>query len=211
MQSYYAARATYYDAVYERVERAADIAFLREHLPARLAARDVLEVACGTGYWSQHLVRRVRRLVLTDAVAEPLALAATRPGIDAANCHIADAYAPPESLGKFNGLFAGLWFSHVARARRAAFFTGIHARLTPGARVLLIDNNEAQRRDFPNEEVDAQGDTYQLRTLRDGSIHRVLKNFPSRDELQAHVQAAGGRVTDYRNLDNFWLLEYELG
>jgi len=210
MRGYYAARAAYYDAVYERPERAADIAFLREHLPSRLAGRDLLEVACGTGYWSQHLVTRTRRLVLTDAVAEPLAIAATRPGVTREQCHAADAYALPASLGAFDGLFAGLWFSHVPRARRAEFFASIHARLVPGARVLLIDNNEAQRRDFPDEELDAAGDTYQLRVLRDGSTHRVLKNFPSQDELRAEVRAVGGTVTDYRDLDNFWLLEYEL-
>jgi demethylmenaquinone methyltransferase/2-methoxy-6-polyprenyl-1,4-benzoquinol methylase len=79
MRAYYAERAPYYDAVYLKPERQADVAFLREHLPARLQARTVLEVACGTGYWTQHIAPVVRRMVATDLTAEPLALARLRP------------------------------------------------------------------------------------------------------------------------------------
>ena len=55
MRAYYAARAPYYDAVYLKPERAKDIAFLFDYLPAVFAGRSVLEVACGTGYWTQHI------------------------------------------------------------------------------------------------------------------------------------------------------------
>lgn len=39
MRAYYAARAPYYDAVYLKPERRADIAFLVGHLPQRLGGR----------------------------------------------------------------------------------------------------------------------------------------------------------------------------
>ncbi len=48
-----------------------------------------------------------------------------------------------------------------------------------------------------------------LRPLRDGSLHRVLKNFPGEDELQALVAGRASR-SRYLRLDNFWLFEYEL-
>lgn len=63
--------------------------------------------------------------------------------------------------------------------------------------------------DFPITETDADGNTYQQRTLRDGSVHRVLKNFPGERELRDLVAPFAGAV-DYRGLENFWLLEYEL-
>lgn len=209
MQAYYAARAPYYDAVYLKPERRRDIEFLAGHLPSRLAAREVIEVACGTGYWTQHLAPRAARMVATDGTAEPLAFARLRPGTEGVTYRQADAYALPPDLGMFDGAFAGLWFSHVPLAARMSFLAGLHRHLRPRARVILIDNNEVQLNDFPITETDADGNTYQHRTLRDGSVHRVLKNFPGERELRDLV-APFACAVDYRGFENFWLLEYEL-
>lgn len=209
MQAYYAARAPYYDAVYLKPERREDIAFLARHLPRRLAGRAVLEVACGTGYWTQHIAPSAPRMVATDAIPEPLAFARLRPGTQHVSFAQADAYALPESLGSFDGAFAGLWFSHVPIGARQAFLANLHARLDPGARVLFIDNGLVQLQDFPIAETDADGNTFQHRTLRDGSVHRVLKNFPVASELHALLQPCARRV-EFSELQNFWLLEYEL-
>lgn len=209
MHAYYAARAPYYDAVYAKPERQADIAFLQRHLPDRLRGREVLEVACGTGYWTQHLAPVVARLVATDLTAEPLAFARLRPQVEQVSFRQLDAYALPDDLGRFDGAFAGLWFSHVPIASRGAFLASLHARLKPGARVVFIDNNAVQLRDFPITETDAQGNTYQHRPLRDGSTHRVLKNFPTEAEMLALVADVAVHAA-WRDLDNFWCFEYEL-
>lgn len=209
MQAYYAARAPYYDAVYDKPERAADIAFLRAYLPEQCRGRTLLELACGTGFWTPVLASAARRLVATDATAEPLALARQRPGVQGTTFLQADAYALPAHLGTFDAAFAGLWFSHVPVQARTAFLASLHARLEPGARVIWIDNHERQCEDFPIEETDAEGNTWQHRPLRDGSRHRVLKNFPTQDELEALVADRACRL-HYRRLDNFWLFQYEL-
>jgi len=210
MKAYYAARAAYYDAVYDQPERLADIAELSRWLPQRFANRSVLEVACGTGYWSKHIAPAARRYVMTDGVQEPLDFAKQRPGVQPEDCHVADAYALPASLGIFEGAFAGLWFSHVPKVRYAEFFNSLHARLLPGARVVLMDNSTVQCKSYPIIETDADGNTYQNRALRDGSSHRVLKNFPTESELGDIATRFGATLVTYRALDNFWLLEYEL-
>jgi len=208
MHTYYAAREPYYDAVYLKPERQDDIAFLRTHLPERLQGRDVLEVACGTGYWTRHIAPLARRMVATDGIAEPLEFARLRPGTEAVAFGLADAYELPEELGQFNAAFAGLWFSHVPIRSRQVFLRSLHRRLSPGARVLFIDNRTVQLQDFPIEETDAEGNTYQHRPLRDGSVHRVLKNFPTEAELRALIRPVASACT-FRPLDNFWWLEYE--
>ncbi|MFT3735485.1 MAG: class I SAM-dependent methyltransferase [Rhodocyclaceae bacterium] len=210
MKSYYSARASYYDAVYEKPERAADIAFLCEHLPDRLHGREVLEVACGTGFWSQHIAPACTRYVATDGVAEPLAIVRERLRGVTDECHVADAYALPQTLGRFNGAFSGLWLSHVPVAQRREFFDSLHALLLPGARVVLIDNSAVQCNDFPIVETDVDGNTWQQRPLRDGTTHRVLKNFPVEAELRDMVAFAGAQSCHYLSLDNFWYFEYEL-
>ncbi|WP_374433060.1 class I SAM-dependent methyltransferase [Inhella sp.] len=209
MHAYYASRAPYYDAVYAKPERAADIAWLQQRLPEVFAGREVLELACGTGFWTPWIARSARRLVATDGTAEPLSLARTRPGCETVHFQQADAYALPAELQGFDAAFAGLWFSHVPRERQAGFLAGLHACLQPGACVVMIDNNEVQLRDFPIAETDAQGNTWQHRATRDGVTHRVLKNFPSEAEWRALL---AGRATDieWRMLENFWWVSYRL-
>lgn len=210
MQAYYAARAPYYDDVYEKPERREDIAFLRGHLPAVFAGRRVLEVACGTGYWTQHIAPVAAAMTATDAIEAPLALAKGRPGVADVRFALADAYDLPEALGTFDAAFAGLWLSHILVQRRAAFLASLHRRLSPGAKVVFLDNSEVQLGDFPIAERDAGGNTWQLRRLKDGTEHRVLKNFPTRAELEAMIAGSGVRPA-WRGLANFWLFEYETG
>ena len=209
MHAYYAARAPYYDAVYLKPERREDIAYLSTHLPSRFEGRKVLEIACGTGYWTQYIAPSTLGLVATDGTAEPLDFARVRPGTSNVSFIQADAYALPSNLGKFDGAFAGLWFSHVPINSRLAFLRSLHARLLAGARVLLIDNGTIQLQDFPIGETDPDGNTYQHRTLRDGSTHKVLKNFPTESELRSLFEPFALNVI-YRQLQNFWLLEYTL-
>jgi len=209
LRTYYASRAPYYDAVYEKPERARDIAFLRDYLPASFAGRAVLEVACGTGYWTQHIARTAARLVAIDAGPEPLAFARLRPHAERVIFGLADAYALAAGLGEFDAAFAGLWFSHVPVERREEFVRSLHARLRAGAKVIFIDNSEVQCREWPIVETDARGNTYQRRRLRDGTTHRVLKNFPAEGELRGLLSPFAASVT-FRALENFWLLEYEL-
>jgi ubiquinone/menaquinone biosynthesis C-methylase UbiE len=207
MHAYYAARAPYYDQVYLKPERKVDIAFLSTHLPNRFRDHEVLELACGTGYWTQHIATSAKRLVATDWIIEPLDFARLRPGTESVVFRQADAYALPPDLGTFDGAFAGLWFSHVPIEARVAFLQGLHRFLKPGARVVLIDNNEAQLKDSPIVETDQAGNTYQMRQLNDGSMHRVLKNFPTAQELVALLSQFGEQV-EFAALDNFWMVEY---
>lgn len=209
MQAYYAGRAPYYDAVYLKPERAEDIAFLAGYLPAAFAGRSVLEVACGTGYWTQHIAASAARMVAVDTGPEPLAFARLRPNADRVTFRLEDAYRLAPGLGRFEAAFAGLWFSHVPVERRKEFLQSLHARLQPRAKVVFIDNSAVQCREWPIVETDAHGNTYQRRQLRDGSVHRVLKNFPREEELRQLLRPFAAAAA-FREMDNFWLLEYEV-
>lgn len=209
MLAYYAARAPIYDAVYMRPERQDDIAFFQRHIPERLAGRRVLEVACGTGYWTPGIAASALSVVATDVNNEPMAFARLRPGVERVRFRQADVYALPDDLGRFDAAFAGLWFSHVPVEARLDFLNGLHRLLLPGARVLLLDNTTAQCRELPIAETDALGNTYQHRPLPDGSVHRVLKNFPDEAELRALLSPLAREVR-HTEREHFWLLEYEL-
>jgi demethylmenaquinone methyltransferase/2-methoxy-6-polyprenyl-1,4-benzoquinol methylase len=81
----------------------------------------------------------------------------------------------------------------------------LHRRLEPGARVVLMDNLYVSASSTPIAERDAEGNSYQLRRLADGSETRVLKNFPTEAELRSHLP-----LQSYRALEYYWVAEYAL-
>ncbi|MFN2643430.1 MAG: class I SAM-dependent methyltransferase [Burkholderiales bacterium] len=207
---YYRRRAGEYEAIYAKPERQADLAWLHRYVAERFARRRVLEVACGTGYWTVLIARAAAQVVATDAAEEPMRIAQAKDYRDAdVRFEIADAFALGDELGRFDAALAFFWWSHVPRRRIAAFLGSLHARLEGGARVIFMDNRYVERSSTPIAERDAAGDTYQLRRLSDGSENRVLKNFPSEAELRSAV-AAHAATFSYRTLEYYWLVEYTL-
>lgn len=209
LKQYYAARAREYERIYAKPERQADLRRIENLLPSSLAGRRVLEIACGTGYWTQFLAREAKSIVAIDANRETLAIAAEKsmPAGRVKFC-VADAYALPADLGLFDGAFAGFWWSHVPLRARGSFLAALDARLSPGARVVLLDNLYVAGSSTPVSHRDDDGNTYQRRRLEDGSEHVVLKNFPTETELGADVKPFA-RDTQFIRFDYYWLFSYE--
>jgi len=209
LQDYYAARAGEYDKVYLKPERQENLRHMQAWLSDVLAKRSVLEIACGTGYWTQFYAPLAARVVALDSAEETLRIAETR--LHGVNVRLlaGDAYQLPIFEGAFDGAFAGFWWSHIPLNKIPEFLNGLHAALQPGAKIVFFDNRFVSGSSTPISERDDDGNTYQLRQLGDGSIHRVLKNFPSGDELLAAV-AAYGKTFEYREWDYFWALTYTL-
>jgi len=209
---YYDRRAPEYERIYQRPERQRDLHELGTLLGALVAGRDVLEVACGTGYWTERLVPRARSWLATDAAAEALALARGKayPAGRVAFA-IADAYALAAVPGRFDAALAGFWWSHVPRQRLPGFLAQMGRRLEPGSRVVLFDNRYVPGSSLPIGRRDAAGNTYQRRRLDDGSEREVLKNFPTAAELHAAAAAAGAGERSVVELRYFWCLAYVVG
>ena len=207
---YYQRRAREYEAIYAKPERQTDLAVLKKLLPERLAGRRVLEVACGTGYWTVLVARTAASIVAVDAAEEPMRIAMSKDyGGAEVRFELADAYALDERLGRYDAALAFFWWSHIPLSRIADFLRSLHRRLEPDARVLFMDNTWFEGSSTPISERDAEGNTYQLRSLADGSTNRVLKNFPTERELRAAL-APHAREFSYRALEYYWLVEYTL-
>jgi len=207
LTDYYAARAPEYDRVYQKPERQLDLRAIERWLPQIFAGKATLEIACGTGYWSQFLAPAARSLLAIDASREVLDIARSRVASRNVVFATGDAYSPPGKGGPFEAAFAGFWLSHVPLAQLASFFDGLHEVLAPGATVVLLDNRYVHGSSTPISERDSHGNTYQTRKLGDASLHRVLKNLPSEQELRQAVSAAASSVR-YHEWQYFWALEY---
>lgn len=211
MAAYYAQRAAYYERVYFKPERQVDLRAIEAALPAEFAGRHVLEIACGTGWWTPHAARDAASWLATDLNPETMALARTKAMPSCVRFATVDAYtlAAPQAAGPFTAAFAGCWWSHVPLQRLPGWLALLHARLAPGARVVFLDNSYVQTSSTPISRSDAAGNTYQQRTLDDGSVHEVLKNFPTSEQAAAVL---GPRAHGVRWVDctHYWLLSYAL-
>jgi demethylmenaquinone methyltransferase/2-methoxy-6-polyprenyl-1,4-benzoquinol methylase len=76
--------------------------------------------------------------------------------------------------------------------------------------VIFLDNRFVPASSTPISRRDADGNSYQRRALDDGSVHEVLKNFPTRDQAIARL---GDRARDAEWIayDHYWILSYTLG
>ena len=210
LAAYYAARAKEYERIYDKPERQSDLARLRTRIPQYLADRDVLEIACGTGYWTQFIAPLARAVTATDINTETLEIARTKaypPG--RVKIEQADVYQLPAREDRFTGAYAGFWWSHLKNHERRSFIEILHRALAPGAVVVAMDNLYVPGSSTPIHHVDAEGNSFQQRRLNDGSTHLVLKNFPTEEELLADIEGIGA-AAEYTALDYYWLLKYEV-
>ena len=182
------------------------IALFEEHV----RDKDVLEIACGTGNWTQVLARRARSVTATDVNASVLEMARGKPLAD--NCvtfRVADAYTLNGVDELFDVAFAADWWSHIPRAMILPFLEVLHRRIRDDARVVFLDM--MPRDVFDREEVcyDDDGNRISTRTVRDGSQFSVVKNFPDELELRSLLDQVARHVEYYEHLPlRRWLLTY---
>src|SRR6266568_7476695 len=210
LPDYYARRAGEYETIFAKPERQADLAGLRTLLPGLFAGRDVLEVACGTAYWTPFISGSASSILATDINEEVLEIARhkTYPNHNVA-FQIADAYSLANGTGRFSAGFAGFWWSHIPKQRLSHFLDCFHSKLCPGALVVLLDNNYVEGSNTPIARRDSDGNTFQKRKLEDGAEFEVLKNFPTGTELCASVNGPADDV-EVTQFKYYWSLRYTL-
>jgi len=210
LAQYYADRASEYDAIYAKPERRDDIELLSSFLTEQLSNRRVLEIACGTGFWTQFFGPYTLSTTTTDYNEEVLSIARGRLGAyDNIRVEMSDAYSLDNISGEFDAGIAAFWWSHLEKAKIARFLQTFHAKLLPGSLVVMTDNIYVEGSSTPLSRTDDQGDSYQLRQLKDGRTYEILKNFPSETEFRKQI-APYGKDIQFRIFTYFWCGCYTL-
>lgn len=207
MASYYARRAADYDAVYTKPERQLDLPIVRTWLRSTLAGHRVLELACGTGYWTTDIAQVGTSVLATDLDASMIAIATSR-GLpaDKVRFAIGDAFDVhvDKTAAPFSAVFAGFWWSHVRREEQDRFMQGLRAQVGKDALLVLIDNVYVEGSSTSIARTDLQGNTFQIRLL-DGERFEILKNFPTDSALRKRL---GAHLKDIRiqRVEHYWML-----
>ncbi|MFI5908646.1 class I SAM-dependent methyltransferase [Dactylosporangium sp. NPDC051541] len=195
---YYRSRAAEYDATaYGEIGPArARIA----RIVGRMAPRGrVLELACGTGLWTEAIAPVADFVLAVDAAPEAIAIARERVGGGAVEFRVADVFgfAPAE---RFDVVFFSAWLSHVPADRFDGFWAGLRDLLADGGRVLFVD----EPADVSAKEAFV-GDAVVERRLNDGRTYRIVKWFIEPAALVERLRGLGWTATVERDGDD-WVL-----
>ena len=83
LETYYARRASEYEAIYHKPERQADLARMRVDIPRLFVKKSVLEIACGTGWWTPLIAAQAESVLALDYNEETLEIARAKNDIEA--------------------------------------------------------------------------------------------------------------------------------
>lgn len=201
---YYAGRAQEYEQLYTKPERQRDLRRLTAILQDIFREKAILEIACGTGWFTQHLARSCAAVLATDINASMLDIARAKnypPGTVRFQC---DDIFDTAIDRQFEGLFAGFIWSHILLEQLDTFLAQCRQWVLPGGPLVFVDNLYVPGSSTPVQHTDAMGNTYQQRQLRDGSEHLVLKNFPAKPFLIQTLENQGLEC-EILSLDFYWI------
>ena len=193
---YYRARAGEYDEWWVRRGRYAlppelERQWFHDVAQAEAALRDfaptgrVLELACGTGLWTRHLVGHAQHVTAVDA--SPEVIEHNRERLAGAPLDIeyvvADVFGWRPAPASYDVVMFTYWLSHVPDDRLAGFWAGVRSALKPGGRVFVIDSASLSPQ--------PSGGRPEQRQLADGRQFTVLKRYWTVDELESDLRSRG--------------------
>ena len=217
MKDYYRARANEYDEWFYRRGRydrglegnarwfaEADEVFAA--LDALGVEGDVLELAAGTGIWTERLIRTARSITIVDASPEMMAINRARVASGRVSYVQADLFTW-QPTRTYDAVCFCFWISHVPNERLDAFLNTVALASRQGGKVFFVDG----RRELTSTAIDHQlpGAHTQLMTrkLNDGREFEIVKNFYEPAPLAARFAAAGLDVT-VRETQTYFIYGY---
>lgn len=167
----------------------------------------VLELAAGTGLWTQRLAPYATTLTAVDAAPEVLAINRRRLGEVGARDGVyyveADLFTwRPEE--RYDAVFFGFWLSHVPDERFAAFWELVRSALAPGGRAFFVDSLYTQESTARDHVLRGQEATRMTRRLNDGREYEIVKVFHEPQALAARLAALGWQA-DVRSTGSYFL------
>ncbi|MEW6050754.1 MAG: class I SAM-dependent methyltransferase [Candidatus Zixiibacteriota bacterium] len=184
--NYYRARAAEYEQIYYREvpERRQELADEVIRLRSLASGKTVLELACGTGYWTQVLSETARQVTAIDISPEMLSEAKKKP----LGCPVefvqGDMFSRQWPDHAFDLIAVGFWFSHQPRQEYDKLFDLYAHCVTDNGLIWMIDNNPpAEGSGHQTIGTDEFGNNYKQRFLDNGERYVILKNYFSEQDL----------------------------
>lgn len=197
---YYRARAAEYDEWWLRLGRYdrgpelnagwfAEIEKLAAALERFGPEGRILELAGGTGIWSERLLGHADALTVVDGSSEMLAINAARLHSQRVEYLHEDLFdwQPDE---QFDTVFFSFWLSHVPDSEFDRFWTLVRSCLEPGGRVFFIDSRRRSTSTARDQTTPVEADRMERR-LNDGRKFNVYKIYYAPRDLEHRLASLG--------------------
>jgi ubiquinone/menaquinone biosynthesis C-methylase UbiE len=153
---------------------------LIEALGSSRLSGNVLEIASGTGIWTEELLRSAASVTALDSSPEMHERSRSRlHGNTKVRYVVADIYdwIPDRS---YDAVTFSFWLSHVPGSKLDDFVSKLTRCLKVGGRVFFADQ---RREGVTREAMDAPGGEIARRALIDSREFKIIKHFYSSDEI----------------------------
>lgn len=217
MVGYYRARANEYDEWFYRrgrYDRGPETnAHWRSEVNEVFAALDtlgiegdVLELAPGTGIWTERLLRFATSITAVDASPEMIAINRARVASDRVSYLQTDLFTwhPTRT---YDAVCFCFWISHIPTERLHAFLSTVAAALRPGGIFFFVDGRYEQTSTAVDHQLPEEGAQVMTRRLNDGREFQIVKNFYEPASLAASFAAVGLEAI-VRETEAFFLYGY---
>ncbi len=168
---------------------------------------DVLEIACGTGFWTEIVAESVNSILATDANSSMIAKAEKRLfHLSKVSFSVADAYCLSDLTGKFTGAFAVLFWCHIPRQRIREFLIALQDKLAPGSPVVFIDQLEDS--DVKTHQRDKHGNMI-ARRKAGGKEFCIVKNIPEKQQLLDDLRQFADNIHHKVHSSGYWSVSWK--
>ena len=203
--AYYQARASEYDEWFLRQGRYnrgpelnaqwfQEVEVVRQALDRFKPTGHILELACGTGLWTQHLLGYAQQITAVDAAPEVLQLNQQRLQASSRVRYVQADIFTWQHPEKFEVIFFSFWLSHVPHSHFESFWRMVAQALQPGGRVFFIDSRYEPTSTAQDHRLAApQADTL-TRRLNDGREFKIVKIFYERAPLAQRLREMGWQI-----------------
>lgn len=207
--NYYSERAKEYEQIYQKEERQEDLKQLEIILKDIFFAKSVIEIACGTGYWTQVISETAKSIFAVDINDTVLEIAQSKKYKAPTTFEKADIFNLTNVNQEFDSGFGGFIWSHIPKKDLDVFLSGFISMISPGGLVVFVDNQYVEGSNTLIDSEDDYGNTYQIRKLSNGSSYKVMKNFPVDKEILEIIEPIGTDI-EIKQLQYFWVLKFNV-
>jgi len=212
--AYYEARANEYDEWFYRNGRYDrgqqlnqlwfdEVAIVKGELKNLGSLQTVLELACGTGIWTQELVAIAQQIIAIDASQETLAINREKINSSKIEYQQLDLFSW-QPTQQYDLVFFAFWLSHVPPDKIDEFLGKVYQSVKPNGRVFIIDSRFSETSSANNHLLRDEKEIYQIRKLNDGREFEIYKVYYQPNDLLIKLNCAGFQA-DVKTTENYFI------